>query len=54
MIPMYHPWTDWQIDFINSNAEWDWKWKKDTPEEIKKQYKEWIDYYNSKMKLKYE
>ncbi len=35
MIPIYYPWTDWEMDFINSNDEWDWKWKKDTPQEIK-------------------
>lgn len=52
MMPLIHPWTDWQEDYIDSNNTFTWKWKKDTPKEIIKQYKEWEKYYNKKMKIK--
>lgn len=52
MMPMTHPWTDWQEDVIDSNKLCDWKWKNNTPDEIKKQYEEWEKYYNKKMKYK--
>ena len=52
MIPLIHPWTDWQEDYIDSNDLLTWKWKKDTPKEIIKQYEEWEKYYNKKMKIK--
>lgn len=50
MIPLIHPWTDWQVDELESNEFYSWKWKESTPEEIKNQYKEWIEYYNKSMK----
>lgn len=52
MIPFYHPWTDWQYDYIDENDKIIWKWKKDTPKEIIKEYEEWQKYYNKKMKIK--
>ena len=51
MIPLIHPWTDWQENDIYSNNLFAWKWKKDTPKEIIKQYEEWEEYYNKNMKI---
>lgn len=51
MIPMKHPWTEWQEEDISSNNLFSWKWKDDTPNEIKRQYEEWENYYNKKMKI---
>jgi len=53
MIPLIHPWTDWQEDDIASDDLYAWKWKDNTPEEIKKEYKEWEKFYNEKMKIKF-
>ena len=53
MMPLIHPWTNWQEDDINSNDLYAWKWKEDTPEEIIKQYEEWEKYYNKKMKIQH-
>ena len=50
MIPMEHPWTDWQEEDNNSNDLYAWKWKVNTPDEIKQQYIEWKKYYNKKMR----
>lgn len=47
MIPLIHPWTKFQEDI-----EEGWKWKKNTPEEVKKQYEEWEEYCNKAMKFK--
>ena len=41
MIPIIHPWTEWQETDEESDDLFAWKWKKDTPEEVKKQYEEW-------------
>ena len=38
MIPIIHPWTEWQESDDKSDELFAWKWK----EEIKKQYEEWI------------
>ena len=46
MIPLIHPWTEYQED-----TEEGWKWKENTPEEIKKQYKEWEEHYNKAIKF---
>ena len=51
MMPMIHPWTDWQEDVLDS--EKGWKWKDNTPEEIKKQYEEWEKYYKKMTKIKF-
>ena len=51
MLPMEHPWTDWQIDTLGEENPW--KWKENTPKEIIKQYEEWEKYYNKKMKIKF-
>lgn len=50
MIPMEHPWTDWQEEDNNSNDLYAWKWKENTPDETKQQYIEWKKYYNKKMR----
>ena len=49
MMPLIHPWTEWQEDKITDTG-YKWEWKENTPEEIKNQYKEWIEYYNKSMK----
>ena len=51
MMPMEHPWTDWQIDTLGEKKPW--KWKENTPKEIIKQYEEWEEYYNKMMKIKF-
>lgn len=51
MIPLYHPWTDWQIADENSKDLYAWKWKDNTPDEIKNEYAKWNAYYKDKMKL---
>ena len=51
MMPMEHPWTEWQIDTLGKERPW--KWKENTPKEIKKQYEEWEKYYNEMMKIKF-
>lgn len=51
MMPMIHPWTDWQID--TPGKEKKWKWKENTPKEIIKQYEEWEKYYDEMMKIKF-
>lgn len=50
MIPLEHTWTQWQENIESENL-YDWKWKQNTPKEIKKQYEEWNKYYNEKMKM---
>lgn len=47
MIPIKHPWDEWQED---TEELYGWKWKKDTPKEIKELYNEWKEYYDKKMK----
>ena len=32
MMPMEHPWTDWQIDTLGEEKPW--KWKENTPKEM--------------------
>ena len=51
MIPMEHPWTDWQIDTLGEKNPW--KWKENTPKKIIEQYEEWKKYYNEMMKIKF-
>ncbi|MCI8485911.1 MAG: hypothetical protein HFJ20_02190 [Clostridia bacterium] len=51
MIPMEHPWTEWQEEDKNSIDLYAWKWKKNTPKEIKKQYEDWEEYSNKKQHL---
>lgn len=34
MMPMTHPWTEWQEDVIDSNKLYVWKWKENTPQKI--------------------
>lgn len=51
MMPIEHPWEKWQEEDIESENLYAWKWKKGTPEDIKKQYEEWKKYYNKKMKI---
>lgn len=47
---MEHSWTKWQEADINSKDLFAWKWKQNTPVEIKQQYEEWKKYYNEKRK----
>ena len=51
MMPLKHPWTDWQE--LDETAEdlFKWRWKENTPKEVKQEYKEWEEYYNEKMKI---
>lgn len=50
MTPIEHPWTDWQEQDLTQLFAW--KWKENTPKEIKEQYEEWQKHYNKKMKNK--
>lgn len=53
MIPMEHPWTEWQEDGEpREDYKPNWKWKENTPKKIKKQYEEWEKFYNRMMKIK--
>lgn len=52
MMPMEAPWIEWQEKDMNTEDIFAWKWKENTPKEIKKQYEEWEKYYNKKMKMK--
>ena len=51
MIPMIHPWTEWQEPDDKSDDLFAWKWKENTPKEVRKQYEEWEEYYNKAMKF---
>ena len=51
MMPMEHPWTDWQIDTLGEEKPW--KWKENTPKKIIEEYKEWEKYYNEMMRIKF-
>lgn len=53
MMPMTHPWTEWQEDVIDPDKLYAWKWKENTPNEIIEQYEEWEKYYNEMMKIKF-
>ena len=50
MIPMTHPWTNWQEYVLNS--EEGWRWKNNTPKKVIRQYEEWQKYYDKTMKIK--
>ena len=53
MIPLIHPWTEWQEKDSKADNLFASKWKKNTPKKIIKQYKEWEKYYKEKMKMKF-
>lgn len=54
MIPIVHPWTEWQETDAKSDDLFEWKWKDNTPKEIIKQYEKWNQYYNKKCKYNEE
>lgn len=49
MMPIEHPWEEWQEE---ADEMYSWKWKDNTPKEIKEQYEEWKKYYDKKTKYK--
>ena len=53
MMPMTHPWTEWQEDVIDSDKLYDLKCKENTTKDNKEQYEEFEKYYNEMMKIKF-
>lgn len=51
MMPIIHPWTEYQESNDKLDDLFAWKWKDNTPEEIKQQYRKWEEYCNKTMKL---
>lgn len=54
MMPMTHPWTEWQEEVSDSDKLYAWRWKENTPKKIIEQYEEWEKYYNKMMKIKFQ
>ena len=53
MMPMTHPWIEWQEEVSDSDKLYAWRWKENTPKKIIEQYEEWEKYYNKMMKIKF-